>query len=183
MSDDRHAQIVAGLHDKPYVPIVTPSNIQRLSFINAVTKSTPLSTDHYPVRLVARLSESRSETSAEPSILTTSIIARFMTMPDSELARLPAFIDCIIGMPVMVTHNVCKQDGIVNGTVGILHSMTFPDGTRFAKFHDRDMDTSVLVPENQAEFLVVELPNPRHVPLPGLERNYTLLLRSETISI
>jgi hypothetical protein len=90
-----------------------------------------------------------------------------MAMPDSDMERLPAFIDCVVGMPLMVTHNICKPDGIVNGTVGKLHSITFPRDTRFTEFHDTDMDTIVLVADQQADIIVVSLDQPKHLPLPG----------------
>jgi hypothetical protein len=94
-----------------------------------------------------------------------------MAKPDSALDRLPAFIDCIVGMPIMVTNNICKQDGIVNGSVAKLHSVTFPEKTQFTTFHDDDIDTTVLIPNQQAEFVIIELENPIHSPLPGLAPN------------
>ena len=129
LSDDRHAQILSSLNDKPYVPIVTPSNLQRLAFINAVTRSRSLPTGHYPVRLIAKISASKTKSTGGSSTLTPEAISRLMTSPDSDFARLPPFIDYIIGMPVMVTHNISKQDGIVNGTASQLHSIAFPEGT------------------------------------------------------
>ena len=117
LSDDHHVQIISALPHQPYVPIVTPPNLQRLAFINAVTKSVALPQGHYPVRLVGKITGPRLKKSPDdPSPLTPSIISRLMTKPDSDLGR-----HCIVGMLVMVTHNISKHDDIVNGTVGKLH--------------------------------------------------------------
>lgn len=46
-----------------------------------------------------------------------------------RLRKLPL----VIGMPVMITHNVCVEAGVVNGTIGTIHSLTYvqhADGTR-----------------------------------------------------
>lgn len=40
---------------------------------------------------------------------------------NNRLRKLPL----VIGMPVMITHNVCLEAGIVNGTIGTIHSLSY----------------------------------------------------------
>jgi len=82
LSDDQHAQILSSPKGNEYVPIVTPSNLQRLAFINAVTKSFRLLPGHYPIRLVSKVSESRSHCATESSQLTTKALSHLMAVPD-----------------------------------------------------------------------------------------------------
>ncbi|KAF8351779.1 hypothetical protein F5887DRAFT_865911, partial [Amanita rubescens] len=71
---------------------------------------------------------------------------------NSRLRKLPI----VIGMPVMITHNVCLEAGVVNGVIGTVHAVRYiehPIGSR------------------SLSCCLVQIPGKENITMPNLEKN------------
>ncbi|KAH9106593.1 hypothetical protein AeMF1_017846 [Aphanomyces euteiches] len=145
----------------------TPDNRTRQAIINAYTAalSKKLPVNHYPIRIVANFNGLLND-------LSSMDVSSIMSLPDTKLGNMAPFIDFIPGMPVVFTQNVNPQQGIANGTFGILHSVQFDDTTKFKLVQDSGSKLKVLIPSKPPEVVFVRVNRPKHfgsVPRDGLD--------------
>jgi hypothetical protein len=162
-------ELIDELQGHSYAPFITPSNKARQAIINSFTKtcSKTLPPNHFPVRVVARL-HTPKKNSQTTATLPRAHLSYIMSRPDNETQRMPTFIDCIIGMPVMVTQTISKVEGIVNGTTGTLYDVCFEQDTQFVVMTDTNGHYQVRVPDRPPLLLLIRVHKPRHAPFPGL---------------
>ena len=127
---------------------VTPDNETRLKLINTYTSylADALPKGHY---------------------LSNQDINHIMSLSHTQTADLPAYIDLITGMPIVVTLNINGKQGIANGTFGHVHSVQFPENTRFKLVTDSGTGITVLVPNQPPMVVLLRVHrDPKFPPMP-----------------
>jgi hypothetical protein len=140
---------------------VTPENVTRLAVNNAFVAETAIMLPPYvfPVRVLANFKGALNG-------LSRSDVKYILSLPDNRFGRMAPYLDLILGMPVQVTQNVATAKGVANGTLGILESVHFPDGTRFRLVRDGVTNTVVQLPSRSPDYAMLRLPQrPRAVAI------------------
>ena len=94
-----------------------------------------------------------------------------MKQPNSLYDRLPAILDCIIGMNIMVVQNINKPDHIIHGTYGRLEAVLFEESTIFKVVIDKYSKMKVRVPNKPPLYLLIQIEQPTHKAWPNLSRD------------
>ena len=98
--------------------------------------------------------------------------------------RIPPILDCIVGMNILITQNVNKNDQIIHGTIGKLYSILFERDTTFKCVTDKNSGVKVRIPNKKNLYLLIEVTNPKFEPWEGLLNNVypisTVFPRKET---
>jgi len=139
-------------HNK-YTPIVTPLNSRRfqinLQYIRSVLKTSDYNKKIY--RLVANIS-------CKLGSLSDSDIPVILSLSDEKFDKLCPLLDIFIGMPVTVTQNVNKTEGVVNGSVFLVKSINFADDTTFSRIYDPYYEAFLEIPSITPESLLLFSP-------------------------
>ncbi len=91
-----------------------------------------------------------------------------MKQPNSLYDRLPAILDFIIVMNIMVVQNINKSDHIIHGTYGRLEAVLFDESTIFKPVTDKYSKMKVRVPNKPPIYLLIQINNPTHKTWPNL---------------
>jgi hypothetical protein len=137
------------------------------NFIKTCSEKLPAS--HKPIRISAKIKGTKSMgNSGSKVILQKNDIAFIMTQPESKTSLLPPFLDCIIGMPVMVTKNICKRNGIINGTIGTLLDIIFYPNTPFKTIKDQTTGLRLISLGQQPQMILLKLKTNLKFPFENL---------------
>ena len=142
--------IPLNFQESKYTPIVTPLNSRRykinLQYVRSIIHKSNFSMKIY--RLISKIS-------CKLGTISDSEIPMILSVSDEKFDKLCPMLDVFPGMAVSITHNVNKQEGVVNGSVFFVKSVNFSDATSFSKVFDPFYESFVEIPSTCPESLTL----------------------------
>ena len=103
---------------------------------------------------------------------------------DKDTDRIAGMIPLVSGMPLVIKNNLATELGVCNGTLCTLDSIVFQDGTEPDDIHSDSAESEVLFLTKQPAYLIVNIPNPKFKPFPGLlPGQFPLFTVSKTFAV
>jgi hypothetical protein len=76
----------------------------------------------------------------------SSLYRELMSLSSDRTKNLSIALDILVGMPIMITQNMCVDLGIANGTTGYIFAIQYPPGTIFEEGFDSVTGLKFLTP-------------------------------------
>jgi hypothetical protein len=106
------------------------------------------------IRLIARFTSVASQTEID-----SDIVDYLLEMTDNQCGGLQPFLDIFLGCAVMITQNLSTENGVCNGTTGVVVGCIFADGTTFsfASLTSADPSVRCQIPSKQVVAVLVKI--------------------------
>ena len=155
-----HADPDATFANYSDAPVITTRNAVREAINLAKTKCAALEKNEKQLIILAN---DKYATGSKPSY---DQRVKVLHMSDKHTEKLPGMLPLISGMPLVVKHNLATELGVCNGTLCTLATIVFPAGSEPDNTQSTTAEEHFLT--KQPSYLIVNVPNPKFKPFPGL---------------
>ena len=135
------------------IPIITTMNKRRVQLNNRCVLEAALR-GRVVIRLIARFTAVSSQTEID-----MDIVDYLLEMTDNQCGGMQPFLDLYLGCAVMITQNLSTENGVCNGTTGVVVGCIFADGTTFsfASLASAEPNVSCQIPSKQVVAVLVKI--------------------------